>query len=60
MTALVDRRKPTVSVLILAYNHADYIEQAIESVLGQKTTFDVEILVSESIILWFGPLIGVP
>lgn len=36
-----------VSVLILAYNKADYIEQAINSVLAQKVHFDYEIVIAE-------------
>jgi glycosyltransferase involved in cell wall biosynthesis len=36
-----------VTVLIVTYNHADYIAAAIESALCQKTSFAVEIIVSE-------------
>ncbi len=38
---------PIVSVAILVYNHERYIEQAIDSVLGQRTHFPIEILVAE-------------
>jgi len=38
---------PKVSVLVVTYNHARFIAQALESALDQRTTFSVEILVSE-------------
>ena len=38
---------PLVSVVMLAYRHGHYIAQAIESVLGQKTDFDVELIIGE-------------
>ncbi|MBX2926541.1 MAG: glycosyltransferase [Saprospiraceae bacterium] len=40
-------KPPLLSVCIFAYNHEKFITQAIESVLGQKTTFDFEILIGE-------------
>jgi len=36
-----------LSVSIITYNHQDYIEEAIVSVLNQQTDFDFEILVSD-------------
>lgn len=36
-----------VSVIIATYNHENYIEQAINSVLMQKTTFKYEVLIGE-------------
>lgn len=39
--------QPLVSVLIVTYNHCRYFSAAIESVLAQRTSFPVEILVSE-------------
>lgn len=36
-----------VSVSIITYNHEEYIAQAIDSVLMQKTNFDYEILIGE-------------
>ncbi len=36
-----------VSVLVMTYNHVDFIEQALKSVLMQRATFDYEIIVSE-------------
>ena len=36
-----------VSVLVIAYNHEQFIVQAIESVLCQETSFDFEIVVGE-------------
>lgn len=36
-----------VSVLVMTYNHARFIEQALQSVLAQRTDFDFEILISE-------------
>lgn len=38
---------PKVSVCMLAYNNADFVEQAIESVLDQIVSFDVELVVCE-------------
>ena len=38
---------PLVSVCMTTYNHEHYIAQAIESVLGQRTTFAVEVVVGE-------------
>jgi len=38
---------PLVSVNITAYNHEAFIEQAIQSVLQQKTDFDFEIILGE-------------
>ena len=39
--------RPLVSVLILAYNHERYIQQAIESILSQITDFPIEVVVAE-------------
>lgn len=36
-----------VSVSLIAYNHEPYIEQAVQSVLAQKTNFDFEIVIGE-------------
>ncbi|HKN87420.1 MAG TPA: glycosyltransferase, partial [Nitrospiraceae bacterium] len=41
--SLSSKRRPKVSVLLITYNHAKYIAEAIESVLMQKTTFPVVI-----------------
>jgi glycosyltransferase involved in cell wall biosynthesis len=38
---------PDVSVLLVTYNHEKFIAQAIESVLAQRTSFGVELLISE-------------
>jgi len=38
---------PVVSVAIIAYQHESYIEQAVLSVLDQKTNFSLEILVAD-------------
>jgi len=35
-----------VSVLMLTYNHQEFIAQAIEGVLSQKTTFDIELIIA--------------
>lgn len=36
-----------VSVIMLTYNHENFIKEAVESVLGQKTDFCYEVLVSD-------------
>ena len=36
-----------VSILCLAFNHKDYIAQAIEGFLAQQTTFDYEIIIHD-------------
>lgn len=38
--------QPKVSVLISFYNLAPYVDQTLESVLGQQTDFPVEVLLS--------------
>jgi glycosyltransferase involved in cell wall biosynthesis len=43
----VNLKKPVVSVLMATYNHEQYIADAIESVLMQKTSFDIELLIGE-------------
>lgn len=40
-------REIMVSVIMLAYNHEKYIRKAIESVLNQKTNFQLEILIHD-------------
>ena len=39
--------KPIVSILTITYNHAQFIAQAIDSFLMQKTTFNFEIVIGE-------------
>jgi len=39
--------KRCVSVCMITYNHANYISEAIEGVLNQKTDFDYEIVIGE-------------
>ena len=39
--------QPLLSVCITTYNHADYIRQALDSVLMQQTDFEFEILLGE-------------
>ena len=40
-------QSPTVSVCCITYNHERFLAQAIESVLMQKTDFDVELVIGE-------------
>jgi len=39
--------KPVVSVLTITYNHSQFIEQCINSILMQKTNFQFEIVIGE-------------
>jgi glycosyltransferase involved in cell wall biosynthesis len=39
--------RPLVSVCVTTYNHRNFIAEALESVLNQKTNFDFELLVGE-------------
>lgn len=41
------KNNPKVSVLMVTYNHEQYIAQAIESVLMQETNFDYELVIGE-------------
>lgn len=41
------RNKVTVSICMLAYNHEDYIRQAIDGVLMQKCNFHFELIIGE-------------
>lgn len=38
---------PLVSICMITYNHAEFIEQAIESVLSQRTDFPYELVIGE-------------
>ena len=40
-------KSPMVSIVVLTYNHENYIHQAIESILKQQTTFDFEIVIGD-------------
>ena len=40
-------KNPTVSVLMVTYNHEKYIRDAIEGVLIQKTKFPIELIIGE-------------
>ena len=39
--------KPIVSICCQTYNHKNYIKQAIDSFLMQKTNFSIEILIHD-------------
>ena len=38
---------PTVSVLLITYNHAKFVAEALESILMQRTDFDFEVVVAD-------------
>ena len=40
-------KPPLVAVYMITYNHENYIAQAIDSVLTQKTTFPIKIFIGE-------------
>lgn len=42
-----ENNTPLISVMVLAYNHAPYLRQAIESVLMQECSYDYEIVISD-------------
>jgi glycosyltransferase involved in cell wall biosynthesis len=46
-SCLVSIPKPLVSVVLITYQHRPYIENAIESVLKQRTDFDYEIILGD-------------
>lgn len=39
--------RPKVSVCFITYNHANYIEQALDSILSQQTNFSFEIVIGD-------------
>lgn len=39
--------QPIVSIILITFNHQEYIAQCIESILNQKTNFDFEIIIGE-------------
>lgn len=41
------KKKPMVSISMLTYNHEKYIEQAIQSVVMQKTNFEYHLIIGE-------------
>jgi glycosyltransferase involved in cell wall biosynthesis len=45
--ARANEARPKVSVVLLTYNHAKWITQAVESVLMQETNFDYEVTIVE-------------
>ena len=40
-------RNPVVSICMITYNHEEFISEAIEGVLMQKTNFPLELIISE-------------
>jgi glycosyltransferase involved in cell wall biosynthesis len=44
---MTGRESPLVSVCLITYNHANFIKEAIESVLMQETDFNFEIIISD-------------
>ena len=40
-------QRPLVSIIMLAYNHENYIREAVESILSQETDFSFELLIGE-------------
>lgn len=40
-------KNPRISVLMITYNHADYLAEAIEGVVGQKCDFPFELIIGE-------------
>ncbi len=48
MSRIIQKDKPVeVTVFCLTYNHEKYIERMLESVVGQKTNFNYEVLVHD-------------
>jgi glycosyltransferase involved in cell wall biosynthesis len=45
--AIPDESHPKVDVILLTYNHKEWITQAVESVLMQKTSFDYRVTIVE-------------
>jgi glycosyltransferase involved in cell wall biosynthesis len=44
---MIEKKQPVVSVCMITYNHENYIRQAIEGVLMQKTNFPIELIIGE-------------
>ena len=44
---MTDAASPALSVLLVTYNHAKFVAQALDSILMQRTDFDFEIVVAD-------------
>jgi len=44
---MTDAPNPALSVLLVTYNHAKFVAQALDSILMQRTDFDFEIVVAD-------------
>ncbi len=44
---MTDVTNPALSVLLVTYNHAKYVAQALDSILMQRTDFDFEVVVAD-------------
>lgn len=47
ISSIVREIPPLVSVCMLAYNHQDFLTEAIDSILSQKTSFSFELVIGE-------------
>ncbi|MEN9395309.1 MAG: hypothetical protein RL362_1530 [Bacteroidota bacterium] len=47
MSDLSDRSKPLLAVFMVTYNHENYVEQAILSVVQQKVNFKIQLFIGE-------------
>ena len=41
------KERPLVSICAVCYNHANYLEQALDGFLAQRGAFDIEILIHD-------------
>ncbi len=44
---------PVVSVCVITYNHAKFIRQCLESIVGQEVSWPWEIIIADDCFIWW-------